>query len=226
MPRKLWVFSESISIHAPRAGGDSDGRPAPVSSGYFNPRPPCGGRPCSAAILPSIVAFQSTPPVRGATACPPCSCRSGRISIHAPRAGGDGSVSSQSQVQFRFQSTPRAAGINTSGTPISIHAPRAGGDGAEGWNCIKTDTNFNPRPPCGGRLADSAYDKCVVHISIHAPRAGGDDAKKQAIQELSAISIHAPRAGGDNKPTAKIRAICIFQSTPPVRGATHVTHIR
>ena len=203
MPRKLWVFSESISIHAPRAGGDSDGRPAPVSSGYFNPRPPCGGRRQLVLAATSTSDFNPRPRAGGDFGMAGGNGLNQAISIHAPRAGGDGSVSSQSQVQFRFQSTPRAAGINTSGTPISIHAPRAGGDGAEGWNCIKTDTNFNPRPPCGGRLADSAYDKCVVHISIHAPR-----------------------AGGDNKPTAKIRAICIFQSTPPVRGATHVTHIR
>ena len=34
---------------------------------------------------------------------------------------------------------------------ISIHAPRAGGDGLKKYT-PEQPTNFNPRPPCGGRL--------------------------------------------------------------------------
>ena len=55
--------------------------------------------------------FQSTPPSRGATSiCTRC-CKTRRISIHAPLAGGD----------VMWRDAYRLYGI-------SIHAPLAGGD--------------------------------------------------------------------------------------------------
>ena len=55
--------------------------------------------------------FQSTPPARGATyGKARCWCMV-RISIHAPREGGDGGI-----------------GIGNASRAISIHAPREGGD--------------------------------------------------------------------------------------------------
>ena len=35
------------------------------------------------------------------------------------------------------------------------------------------------------------------------------------------ISIHAPREGGDQPADCPMRTSWIFQSTPPVRGATY-----
>ena len=34
------------------------------------------------------------------------------------------------------------------------------------------------------------------------------------------ISIHAPREGGDTIQTTEVNVLCLFQSTPPARGAT------
>ena len=81
----------------------------------FNPRPPRGGRPARRYPRPGIDRFQSTPPARGATprrrgtvvspqfqSTPPArgatfhgldACPDRAISIHAPREGGDSSVS-------------------------------------------------------------------------------------------------------------------------------------
>ena len=59
-----------------------------------------------------ILAFQSTPPARGATLPPEIFHDHGRISIHAPREGGD---------------TPSDYSYYTPSN-ISIHAPREGGD--------------------------------------------------------------------------------------------------
>ena len=123
-----------------------------------------------------------------------------------------------------FQSTPPVRGATGSASrwqvnaDISIHAPRAGGD-------LKAIT-----PTLNAR------------ISIHAPRAGGDEFP-MAVTKMRFISIHAPRAGGDSLLTAyssfrtyfNPRPPCggrlrrketaeggeQFQSTPPVRGATH-----
>ena len=79
-----------------------------------------------------------------------------KISIHAPREGGD-LLPKGSAVWFAsFQSTPPARGATREKTAtalyklISIHAPREGGDGGD------------------------TYVSCNAMISIHAPREGGD----------------------------------------------------
>ena len=58
-----------------------------------------------------------------------------RISIHAPREGGD----ARSATKYLT-------------TMISIHAPREGGDTVASRRVCPRDRNFNPRPPRGGRL--------------------------------------------------------------------------
>ena len=56
---------------------------------------------------------------------------------------------------------------------ISIHAPREGGDSIHlPGETLSTD--FNPRPPRGGRQRYLLQKAMSVFISIHAPREGGD----------------------------------------------------
>ena len=103
-----------ISIHAPRAGRDLRLGVIYLCLIDFNPRAPCGARLWSSVAAPISVKFQSTRPVRGATdgrkicaatsefqstrpvrgATGAYSCRSFalQISIHAPRAGRDPSI--------------------------------------------------------------------------------------------------------------------------------------
>ena len=86
---------------------------------------------------------------------------------------------------------------------------------------LSTLTDFNPRPPRGGRHRND-HRWAVRHrfqstppargatkylhrvstissISIHAPREGGDVATVISVVIYHAISIHAPREGGDSK---------------------------
>ena len=95
------------------------------------------------------------------------------ISIHAPRAGRDG-LNRGTNVML----------------DISIHAPRAGRDLVVTIG-VKVFKHFNPRAPCGARLADMQTFVLWFLISIHAPRAGRD-----AYRGFSATSsIHFnPRA--------------------------------
>ena len=129
--------------------------------------------------------------------------------------------------------------IPVTATVISIHAPRAGCD-------ISTDlvrisnSNFNPRTPCGGATSDVQIYGNHPHISIHAPRAGCDHFIHK-FRFTATISIHAPRAGCDLSDTrgsmvefdfnprtpcgvrlvnSVFDATKPFQSTHPVRGAT------
>ena len=104
----------AISIHAPRAGGDRQARPRETHRAYFNPRPPCGGRQTGGEIMSLYdIAFQSTPPVRGAT-----------THVILPF------------VSILFQSTPPVRGA----TPILPPF-------------VPVLLYFNPRPPCGERLS-------------------------------------------------------------------------
>ena len=59
------------------------------------------------------------------------------------------------------------------------------------------ESDFNPRPPCGGRPNVKYAATHQFGISIHAPRVGGDVCLFQRGERLLDISIHAPRVGGD-----------------------------
>ncbi len=127
----LWV---TVSIRAPRAGGDGSPLPLPRRGRSFNPRPPRGGRLGAVPGFRRVQVFQSAPPARGATIAKWLSVSRGTfqsappargathdlidgvaleaVSIRAPRAGGD----------LAIDRPPRQP------APVSIRAPRAGGD--------------------------------------------------------------------------------------------------
>ena len=124
----------------------------------FNPRPPRGGRPgCNAGHNLSDV-FQSTPSARRATLHFPYSGDTSCISIHALREEGDAAAGFKvtagagiSIHALREEGDGTGSDEETFGYQISIHALREEGDcrirQREDWT-----TNFNPRPPRGGRL--------------------------------------------------------------------------
>ena len=100
-----------ISIHAPREGGDRRDHLHGDGTRDFNPRPPRGGRLCSSVCCLPRRNISIHAPARGAT----CRIKESRdiwqnISIHAPREGGD----TMSRIMFvsssLFQSTPPARG--------------------------------------------------------------------------------------------------------------------
>ena len=121
-----------VSIHAPRTGGDASPPRSNFEGRRFNPRPPHGGRqtfvavapinskfqstpPARGATLPALdhvrtILFQSTPPARGATVLRRCNRAYKRVSIHAPRTGGDFPVGVFYLALYLFQSTPPARG--------------------------------------------------------------------------------------------------------------------
>ena len=103
------------------------------------------------------MAFQSTPPARGATCSGDSDRRQSCISIHAPREGGDGDVVPQLLPPH----------------PISIHAPREGGDA---WRSSRGGGHYISihAPREGGDARTHGKPQALVNISIHAPREGGD----------------------------------------------------
>ena len=191
---------------------------------HFNPRPPRGGRLRRQELISKNETFQSTPPARGATSKFTEDENANKISIHAPREGGDG-IPVQCPLPFSgFQSTPPARGATLerdyikSRQKISIHAPREGGD-----NILTTQkcthSKFQSTPPARGATRSARQEVQELRISIHAPREGGDPAICVDPRQIS-ISIHAPREGGDWRWICPLVGAKIFQSTPPARGAT------
>ena len=235
-----------ISIHAPHAGRDYH----PFHKLYyrrdFNPRAPCGARPRRGARgIPghgiSIhaphagrdfdengnwrqgFAFQSTRPMRGATAAgsalpgPPCNfnprapCGARLVlvgtaylawSFQSTRPMRGATEHPESQRQFQpFQSTRPMRGATYSWPEwralrlISIHAPHAGRD-SSGQCAAGTAVQFQSTRPMRGATCAGWNGLLGLVISIHAPHAGRDGASREPAA-ISAISIHAPHAGRD-----------------------------
>ena len=147
------------------------------------------------------VGFQSTRPSRGATILTGHYPPEMEISIHAPHAGRDRAggrlglgvcnfnprapcgarhyMDDYYTILPSFQSTRPMRGATSSqerpvqAPQISIHAPHAGRD-APMWKFLTKTRNFNPRAPCGARLAIVIAVVAPLGISIHAPHAGRD----------------------------------------------------
>ena len=96
--------------------------------------------------------FQSTPPVKAATAEGMKKASQQRISIHAAREGGDGRGACGVGAEGIFQSTPpvkAATGVQhfyPNVPVISIHAAREGGD-IKRLPFVFRNSDFNPRRP-------------------------------------------------------------------------------
>ena len=146
----------SISIHAPRVGSDV----VPCDIAFFirdfNPRSPCGERLDGGAEIYSLIEFQSTLPVWGATAADQQRQASIEISIHAPRVGSDCAAWRISGCIYGFQSTLPVWGATlqkSSGFFTGL---------------------FQSTLPVWGATASCMFWHRLTYISIHAPRVGSD----------------------------------------------------
>ena len=150
-----------------------------------------------------------------------------RISIHAPRAGGDDRGGAGKRLYERFQSTPPVRGATLRINPlyyilaISIHAPRAGGDifisspSSSGGISIHApraggDTReprenrapraFQSTPPVRGATRNAINITPRSRYFNPRPPCGGRQGGAGHRRRGLPISIHAPRAGGDQRP--------------------------
>ena len=170
--------------------------------------------------------FQSTRPLRGATGKTYGALDWVRISIHAPLTGRD----------------PNCFFFNISPTLISIHAPLTGRDdsvkyvGEIDWISIHaplTGRDVLLQHAAGHRRRISIHAPLtgrdpywhelllLVQISIHAPLTGRDHVQL-GVGVVRLISIHAPLTGRDWQCCRQVAGPLVFQSTRPLRGATCV----
>ena len=99
----------------------------------FNPRSPCGERPCSGAWSSRERGFNPRSPCGERQDMAGCGVVAGEVSTHAPLAGSD---------------RPDAQRVRHE--RVSTHAPLAGSDSAATLSGTRTSC-FNPRSPCGER---------------------------------------------------------------------------
>ena len=192
---------------------------------YFNPRAPCGARPCHGEPVRPDEPISIHAPLAG------CDLDKLRefyhlcISIHAPLAGCDFPIRGVVNFATIFQSThplrgatPAAAPCVLQGVVISIHAPLAGCDllrggqrllsiqfqsthplrGAtpDGFAPSKTRKYFNPRTPCGVRRLAMPLKTYRKNFNPRTP-CGVRLSSEISAHNIAVISIHAPLAGCD-----------------------------
>ena len=173
------VFS-IISIHALRGEGDAQSVMPYGKSQNFNPRPPWGGRrKVSIACSISFRDFNPRPPWGGRHSPLKCGLAKEVISIHALRGEGDAYIV---RAVWRMRD-------------ISIHALRGEGD-VYFVAIVKGKSDFNPRPPWGGRRHWQSSRARIVHFNPRPPW-GGRPRRPDGAALLRHISIHALRGEGD-----------------------------
>ena len=170
--------------------------------------------------------FQSTHPVRGATAAAAVHRPRENISIHAPREGCDTMQNDINHYQPCISiHAPREgcdvrAALPVAVLYISIHAPREGCDPPTDHPCTRQWVFQSTHPVRGATLATSATSGGISFQSTHPVRGATRlDITRPRGQR---ISIHAPREGCDVTTLAVDPVPVQFQSTHPVRGATIV----
>ena len=200
------LFEWLISIHAPRAGCDLNLRDLVGLTCISIHAPRAGCDLESSSLLPLYLLFQSTHPVRGATA------------LKGVVSSGKTLFQSTHPVRGATLELLRKAGIIV----ISIHAPRAGCDLVP-LPHVGFNQGFQSTHPVRGATGYLPAGWNCSQISIHAPRAGCDTSPEDTKNKLKEISIHAPRAGCDYCWICWRNSCGRFQSTHPVRGATRLS---
>ena len=190
-----------ISIHAPRAGSDFTPRITSHWRRVFQSTLPVRGATAGGYSSRRLRQFQSTLPVRGATMQSMLAHRAEQgFQSTLPVRGATRSLLTWKQRGCISIHAPRAGSDDETKQEmeragISIHAPRAGSDSFFS-SASRAFVNFNPRSPCGERQPYLFSTLRAEHISIHAPRAGSDQIVCRSLP-YHRISIHAPRAGSD-----------------------------
>ena len=177
---KKRVFGTDISIHVLRVEDDADIRWSLAQLTYFNPRPPCGGRrtktarcrcsnhfnprpPCGGRLLtpsrPAAIAnFNPRPPCGGRrtnrhTRPGPCRFQSTSSVWRTtePYDLDSNKITLFQSTSSVWRTTLHDLTAKSNDIGISIHVLRVEDDIIR-TNSVGYGGDFNPRPPCGGRL--------------------------------------------------------------------------
>ena len=168
--------------------------------------------------------FQSTPPARGATTIPENTLHGHRISIHAPREGGDPAAGGGSGPGVNFNPRPPRGGRLRCKSALLCSVPFQSTPPARGATeqpkPAPAPTTFQSTPPARGATKRPNPLQTVRFISIHAPREGGDCGWYPWRRSPRDFNPRPPRGGRLLDMRQSDGPKRGFQSTPPARGAT------
>ena len=174
----------------------------------------------------SLLIFQSTLLMRGATPEGIGGDDGRAISIHAPHARSDSAGQAQNIARTAISiHAPHARSDATSGNTatvagISIHAPHARSDGQGAWRPLSLSYDFNPRSSCEERHGRRLHSpKDWVFQSTLLMRGATRRAKRKILPGLQFQSTLLMRGATSLSMTVARRSM-IFQSTLLMRGAT------
>ena len=146
-----------ISIHVLRVEDDAQRIRPDIEQAYFNPRPPCGGRHRVACLYSSIVDFNPRPPCGGRPVSIKRSSSISRFQSTSSVWRTTAGFTDKARFHRLFQSTSSVWRTTT-----------------DGCTCYFPLPDFNPRPPCGGRLTRGTHYNVHLIISIHVLRVEDD----------------------------------------------------
>ena len=192
------IFQPTPSLR--RATTPRPSAPSPLT--HFNPRPPCGGRRAGGRPADKEETyFNPRPPCGGRRRLLVPAATGTTISTHALLAEGDGGRIGRKNGGVLFQPTPS---LRRATAPVEV--------------TINLPSNFNPRPPCGGRREVPLSECGIYGISTHALLAEGDILFAAVHHSKFAISTHALLAEGDTSPRRRSRRYTNFNPRPPCGG--------
>ncbi len=214
-----------VSIHAPRAGGDTTLPNAIRPAWVFQSTPPARGATQVSAVNDNSTGFNPRAPHGARRALRFFSGSPMSVSIHAPRTGRDEAAGTSSARGCSFN--PRAP---HGARPAASHACCSDGKfqstrPARGATCYCKDPPgchfVSIHAPRTGRDVQASRPRLAHRpVSIHAPRTGRDPDGLWSFSTETDVSIHAPRTGRDCGTTVATASVKEFQSTRPARGAT------
>ena len=172
--------------------------------------------------------FQSTPPAWGATGLPPAGSVIRKVSIHAPRVGGDAQTGAAPLPRPGFNPRPPRGGrrSHSMGWDASFlfqSTPPAWG--ATEPHLRRTATHgFQSTPPAWG-ATNSGILYPLRSLFQSTPPAWGATPDARGLYQGQMVSIHAPRVGGDAQRASTSSSAWSFNPRPP-RGGRHLRGAR
>ena len=186
-----------------RGATQQSGNPS-RQNGCFNPRSPCGERQVICHNVGHLFGFNPRSPC-GERLGGKVSCQDHKlVSTHAPLAGSDA-------LRACFRKSSRV---------VSTHAPLAGSD-LYNFFIGPRGTGFNPRSPCGERLAG---DRELERPDRFNPRSPCGERLSVRLDGFGEPRRFNPRSPCGERHTIKqlFSALEVFQPTLPLRGATRI----
>ena len=199
------VPDRRISIHSPHARGDRGAKYRRKTAVYFNPLPSCEGRPRQAPARHTARA----------------------ISIHSPHARGDPIFRIHLHISAYFNPLPSCEGRPRSkaenGKEDKFQStPLMRGETGSGSQKAVEYAQFQSTPLMRGETHYRFPDQFGHAISIHSPHARGDHITRAA--ERQGKQYFNPLPSCEGRPHVHGGPIASrgFQSTPLMRGETHM----